>query len=54
VADDASLLARRREAEKQALVQALVRAGGNRTLAARLLEVSRRTLYNKLREHGLE
>jgi DNA-binding NtrC family response regulator len=54
VGDDASLSARLREAEKQALVHALARAAGNRSLAARLLEVSRRTLYNKLHEHGLE
>jgi DNA-binding NtrC family response regulator len=52
--DDGSLPARRREVEREALVQALARAGDNRTLAARLLDVSRRTLYNKLREHGLE
>ena len=30
-----------------------LRAHANRTLAARLLGVSRRTLYNKLQEHGL-
>jgi DNA-binding NtrC family response regulator len=51
---DQSLDARRRESEKQALVNALTQSGNNRTRAARLLEVSRRTLYNKLREHGLE
>ncbi|WP_225413300.1 sigma-54-dependent transcriptional regulator [Stigmatella hybrida] len=43
----------RRETERQALLDALQRAGDNRTLAARLLGVSRRTLYNKLEEHGL-
>jgi DNA-binding NtrC family response regulator len=43
----------RRETEREALVRALAHAGNNRTRAARLLEVSRRTLYNKLREHGL-
>ena len=48
-----SLDARRAEAEKAALEEALKRAGGNRTLAARLLGVSRRTLYNKLAEHRL-
>ena len=51
---DLSLDSQRREAEKEALVRALQQAGSNRTRAARLLEVSRRTLYNKLREHGLE
>ena len=45
---------RRKETEKEALVKALAHAGNNRTRAARLLEVSRRTLYNKLKEHGLE
>ena len=32
---------------------ALSRASGNRTQAARLLNVSRRTLYNKLDEYGM-
>jgi DNA-binding NtrC family response regulator len=49
----ATLDGRRREAERDALQDALTRAGGNRTQAARLLGVSRRTLYNKLEEHGL-
>jgi two-component system response regulator AtoC len=43
----------RRRAERDALESALRRAGGNRSLAARLLGVSRRTLYNKLEEFGL-
>jgi DNA-binding NtrC family response regulator len=49
-----SLDAQRKEREREALVDALTRSGNNRTRASRLLEVSRRTLYNKLREHGLE
>jgi len=45
--------ARRREAEREALMTALRQAGGNRSLAARILGVSRRTLYNKLAEQGV-
>ncbi len=48
-----SLGERREEAERRAVQEALERAGGNRTLAARLLGVSRRTLYNKLAELGV-
>ena len=48
-----SLESRRQEAECDALREALSRAGGNRSLAARLLGVSRRTLYTKLAEHDL-
>ena len=42
-----------RKAEKKALQKALSKAGGNKTVAARILGVSRRTLYNKLQDHGL-
>jgi transcriptional regulator with GAF, ATPase, and Fis domain len=49
-----SLDVRRKETERETLVKALAQVGNNRTRAARLLEVSRRTLYNKLKEHGLE
>ncbi|NBD07605.1 MULTISPECIES: sigma-54 dependent transcriptional regulator [Corallococcus] len=51
--DSVTLESRRKDVEKEALADALKRAGDNRTLAARLLGVSRRTLYNKLEEHGL-
>jgi two-component system, NtrC family, response regulator AtoC len=43
----------RGEAERTALAGALQRAGGNRTMAAKLLGISRRTLYNKFHEHGM-
>jgi hypothetical protein len=39
--------------ERQAIEQALARASGDETKAARLLGVSRRTLANKLSLHGL-
>jgi DNA-binding NtrC family response regulator len=50
---DATLDGQRRAAEAAALRSALERAGGNRVLAARLLGVSRRTLYYKLAEHSI-
>jgi DNA-binding NtrC family response regulator len=50
---DGTLDERRADAEKSAVRDALAKAKGNRTLAARLLGVSRRTLYNKLDELGL-
>jgi two-component system, NtrC family, response regulator AtoC len=43
-----------RNAERRALSRALDRAEGNKSLAARMLEVNRGTLYKKLREYGLE
>jgi DNA-binding NtrC family response regulator len=45
---------RRASAERAAVEEALQKAKGNRSLAARLLGVSRRTLYNKLAALGLE
>ena len=42
-----------RAAEKKAIVRALAAAKQNRTKAARLLGISRASLYNKLREHAL-
>lgn len=46
------LRARLRETERSALMEAL-EATENRTQTAKVLGISRRTLYNKLEEHGL-
>jgi DNA-binding NtrC family response regulator len=43
----------RRRAEREALLDALKRSGNNRTLAARVLGISRRTLYTKIEELGI-
>lgn len=53
-ADDANLGDRRRDAEKAAVLDALARAKNNRSSAAKILGVSRRTLYNKLAELGID
>jgi two-component system response regulator AtoC len=42
-----------RAAERRAVQEALEAARGNRSKAARLLGISRQTLYNKLKEYGL-
>ncbi|MBI2901467.1 MAG: sigma-54-dependent Fis family transcriptional regulator [Planctomycetes bacterium] len=44
----------RAEAERHAIERALRETDGNRTRAAKLLGVSRRTLHNKLNEYGIE
>jgi DNA-binding NtrC family response regulator len=43
-----------KEAEKQLVIRALRDADGNRTLAAKKLGFSRRTLHRKLHEYHLE
>jgi two-component system response regulator AtoC len=48
-----NLKSKRHEAEREAVLDALKHANQNRTVAARILGVSRRTLYNKLQELGL-
>ena len=43
-----------KEAEKQLIMRALKEAAGNRTLAAKRIGMSRRTLHRKLHEYQLE
>jgi DNA-binding NtrC family response regulator len=52
-AESQGLVARRQQAEREAVLDALRRAGQNRTTAARLLGVSRRTLYKRLSGLGI-
>jgi two-component system response regulator AtoC len=52
-AEPGTLEASRREAEREAIRIALDKSGNNRSMAARLLGISRRNLYHKLGEHGL-
>ncbi len=54
-AEEATLELRRvrERAEREALVRAMARTGGNISQAAALLGVSRPTLYDLLRQHGL-
>jgi two-component system response regulator AtoC len=51
--DGLDLESRVRKVECDTLAVALRKAGGNRSLAARILGVSRRTLYNKLAQYDL-
>ncbi len=42
------------QAERAHILEALQEAGGNRVKAARLLKISRASLYNKLRAYGID
>jgi two-component system response regulator HydG len=42
------------EMEKQAILDALRKLGGDKLLAARLLGIGKTTLYRKLKEYGIE
>jgi two-component system response regulator HydG len=40
--------------EREQIEAALAKARGNKTVAARLLQIDRKTLYNKMHQLGLE
>ncbi|MDD4800937.1 MAG: helix-turn-helix domain-containing protein, partial [Proteiniphilum sp.] len=40
--------------EKEKIRRALEMTGGNKTKAARLLQVDRKTLYNKMHQYGID
>jgi DNA-binding NtrC family response regulator len=52
--DDLEELVPLEEVEKRYILKVLQAAGGNKSLAAQTLRVSRRTLYRKLDEYGVE
>jgi len=59
VSDDPNLVSLRvgatvREAEKALILKTLEHTGNNKTRAARILEVSLKTLHNKLKEYGAQ
>lgn len=45
---------RNEEAEKQQIIEALKQTGYNKSRAAQLLGIDRKTLYNKLKLYGIE
>jgi len=51
---DATLREHRHQAEKQAIIQALKQAKGNKTKAAQLLQIDRSRLYYKLKKFNLD
>ena len=50
----AALPLRNEEAEKQHIIEALKQTGHNKSRAAQLLGIDRKTLYNKLKAYGIE
>jgi two-component system response regulator AtoC len=52
--EDLSIKRRSAALERELIQRALVRTGGNRTRAARLLEISYKALVYKIRDYGLE
>jgi len=52
-ADDPSELVPLEEAERRYILRVLESVGGNKTLAARVLGIGRKTLYRKLEQYGV-
>lgn len=48
------VLLSKEEYEKQSIIQALEKTNNNKSEAARLLNIARKTLYNKLKQYGLD
>ena len=54
VPPSAGMPLRNEEAEKQQIIEALKQTGYNKSRAAQLLGIDRKTLYNKLKLYGIE
>ena len=54
IATDEDDWALRPEHEKEQIEAALQKARGNKTVAAKLLQIDRKTLYNKMHLYGIE
>lgn len=50
---DSAMLSKE-EFEKQSIIQALEKTNNNKSEAAKLLHIARKTLYNKLKQYGLD
>lgn len=51
--DDEEVILNKRECERRLLLRGLEKADGNRTTAATLLGISRSTLFNMMKRHGI-
>ncbi len=47
-------LALKPQNERERILQAIAAAGGNKSLAAQMLKIDRKTLYNKIHQYGIE
>lgn len=54
IKDEATSLSLRSENEKEQIELALKKSDGNKTTAARLLKIDRKTLYNKMHQYGIK
>jgi two-component system response regulator HydG len=54
IKEEETSLSLRSENEKEQIELALKKSDGNKTIAARLLKIDRKTLYNKMHQYGIK